>query len=127
MKLLLSLVVVLMALMPSTDAQAHRNRVHWGVSIGVPLYWQPASPYRYYPYYSYPYYSYPYSSPVVVLPPAPAPVYVEQNPPRPVTESRLPAGYWYYCPSARAYYPYVRECAEAWQPVSPTPPASEQR
>jgi hypothetical protein len=25
--------------------------------------------------------------------------------------------YWYYCPSARAYYPYVQTCTEQWQRV----------
>jgi len=25
--------------------------------------------------------------------------------------------YWYYCPSAEAYYPYVETCPEAWVPV----------
>lgn len=25
--------------------------------------------------------------------------------------------YWYYCPSAAAYYPYVEYCADAWIPV----------
>ncbi len=25
--------------------------------------------------------------------------------------------YWYYCPSAGAYYPYVQSCPEAWEPV----------
>ena len=38
-------------------------------------------------------------------PVAAAPVYVQ------------PDGYWYYCPSARAYYPYVTNCLEAWVPV----------
>jgi hypothetical protein len=41
-------------------------------------------------------------TPVVV---GPAPVYIE------------PRGYWYYCPSAGAYYPYVRACPEPWVPV----------
>ena len=26
-------------------------------------------------------------------------------------------GYWYYCPSAGAYYPYVTYCLDAWVPV----------
>jgi hypothetical protein len=26
-------------------------------------------------------------------------------------------GYWYYCPSAQAYYPYVTNCLEAWVAV----------
>lgn len=31
--------------------------------------------------------------------------------------------YWYYCASLQAYYPYVKECPEAWQPVVPQPPS----
>ena len=27
------------------------------------------------------------------------------------------AGYWYYCPSAEAYYPYVTYCLDSWVPV----------
>jgi hypothetical protein len=27
------------------------------------------------------------------------------------------AGYWYYCPSAEAYYPYVTYCLDTWVPV----------
>ena len=34
------------------------------------------------------------------------PVYVRTTP-----------GYWYYCPSAGAYYPYVTNCLESWVPV----------
>ena len=26
-------------------------------------------------------------------------------------------GYWYYCPSAEAYYPYVTYCLDSWVPV----------
>ena len=37
----------------------------------------------------------------------PPPVYVEP----------APAGYWYYCRSAHAYYPYVPTCPESWVPV----------
>lgn len=28
-----------------------------------------------------------------------------------------PTAYWYYCPGAGAYYPYVQSCPEAWVPV----------
>jgi ABC-type Zn2+ transport system substrate-binding protein/surface adhesin len=28
-------------------------------------------------------------------------------------------GYWYYCQSAGAYYPYVQTCSEPWIPVVP--------
>jgi len=34
------------------------------------------------------------------------PVYVPTTP-----------GYWYYCPSAEAYYPYVTYCLDTWVPV----------
>ena len=48
-----------------------------------------------------------------------APVYVEKSP------SAAPAGmdprFWYYCQSPAGYYPYVEQCAGAWQQVTPTP------
>jgi hypothetical protein len=28
---------------------------------------------------------------------------------------------WYYCPSARAYYPTVKTCATAWIKAPPLP------
>ena len=40
----------------------------------------------------------------------PAPVIVEQAP----VES-----FWYYCPSAKAYYPTAPSCPEAWIKVPP--------
>jgi len=33
-----------------------------------------------------------------------------------------PPQYWYYCPAAAAYYPYVQDCPGGWQLVLPTPP-----
>jgi hypothetical protein len=48
--------------------------------------------------------SYIYTPPPVVAAP---PVYVQP-------ESN---GYWYYCRSAGAYYPYVPTCPEPWVPV----------
>jgi hypothetical protein len=53
-----------------------------------------------------------------------APVYPYPDPYAPPTVAAPPTGYWYYCPSAGAYYPYVTECPEAWQPVVPQAPAS---
>ena len=32
------------------------------------------------------------------------------------------ATYWYYCPSAKKYYPEVQSCAEPWIPVPPRNP-----
>jgi hypothetical protein len=28
-----------------------------------------------------------------------------------------PPAYWYYCQSARSYYPYIESCPEPWVPV----------
>jgi hypothetical protein len=36
-------------------------------------------------------------------------------------------GNWYYCESAKAYYPYVGECREGWRAVPATPPAPPAR
>ena len=58
-------------------------------------------------WYFYPAAVYPYPDPYVpptVVTPAPA-----QPSPR----------YWYYCASAKAYYPYVPTCSEGWQQVVP--------
>lgn len=53
-------------------------------------------------WYGYPAPVYPYSDPYV--------------PPAVVTPS---AGYWNYCASANAYYPYVTQCPEGWKQVVP--------
>ncbi len=56
---------------------------------------------------------YPYYYPPVVAAPL---TYIEQASPQ-----ALAPGYWYYCGGADAYYPYVKECANGWQQVAPTP------
>lgn len=67
-----------------------------------------------------------FSAPLVVAPIAaypyyyaPAPVYYA--PPPPAYVEAPPQQYWYYCASARAYYPYVQDCPGGWQRVVPTP------
>jgi len=68
-------------------------------------YWYGAGfwPYYYYgPGYGYYYY------------PPPAQVY--EAPEETVVEQPAPA-YWYYCGSARNYFPYVQGCPEGWQAV----------
>ena len=90
-----------------------------GLLISAPLY---AYPYYYRPYY-YPPYGYdPYYgyAPGYGAPYVQQPSYVQQSP-APVQQQQ-PSYSWYYCPSLRGYYPYVKQCPEAWQPVSPTPP-----
>jgi len=57
----------------------------------------------------------PFTYPYAPYPPAPAyapPVYAAPPPP--------PApSYWYYCPSAGGYYPYVSGCPGGWLTVVP--------
>ncbi|MGE8098258.1 hypothetical protein [Pseudomonas fluorescens] len=83
----------------------------WGIGLGLGLGWEGAylrGPYYYpsYPIYYYPppVYYYPANPPVVAAPP---------NTPS------VPS--WYYCPSAKGYYPYIRQCPEAWRLVPGTP------
>jgi hypothetical protein len=56
------------------------------------------------------------AAPVVVAPQAPVVV----APPAPVQQ---PVQTWYYCESAKNYYPYVPSCPEGWKPVPAQPPA----
>ena len=84
-------------------------RHHWrgGLFIGVgPGYWWgPPYPYWYPPPY--------YPPPVIVEEP---PVYIQQQPAPPA-----PDAYWYYCPSAQAYFPSAPACPEAWVRVPARP------
>ena len=104
------------------------GRVYGGVGIylgGPGPYWGPAYPRPY--FYPRPYYPWPYvypgpfyePEPVVVVPAVPQ-VYIEQNDAA-VESAPEAAHYWYYCRSARSYYPYVKECSEGWQKVLPQP------
>jgi len=52
--------------------------------------------------------------PVVVQPPAPQ-VYVQPD------DRAAHESYYYYCESAKAYYPYVKECPQGWTRVAPQP------
>lgn len=65
---------------------------------------------------AYPYYPYSYGEPPVMQ--QQPQTYVEPTP-RPEEEY-----YWYFCPDARNYYPYVKECPSGWLRVVPhqTPP-----
>jgi outer membrane protein OmpA-like peptidoglycan-associated protein len=79
------------------------------IGVGGPYYggWYGGPGYYYPGPYYYPSYYYP-----------PATVYA----PPAVTVEQAPATYWYYCPPARAYFPYVHDCPTGWQAV----PASAQ-
>jgi hypothetical protein len=115
---LVSLVAVALLFVGATPSHAWNNRWHGGwhggtrVFIGVgPGFWWGA-PYPYWGYYPPAYY---YPPPVVVQEP---PVYVSQPQPAPAPEPSQ-QGYWYYCSSAKAYYPNVQSCPEAWIKVPP--------
>src|SRR5262245_34587260 len=76
---------------PSPRFHGSGGHVHGhGVVVVGPTFWW--GPWWYYP-----------PAPQVIV--QPAPVIVEQPP----AES-----YWYYCPSAKAYYPTAPSCPEAW-------------
>ena len=55
-------------------------------------------------------------------PQAPAVAPAPQAAPPASAPAQPGGGTWYYCDSARAYYPYVSECKEGWRPVPATPP-----
>lgn len=111
----LAAVALLLAVAAPSQARSrggfHHHRVFHGgarVFIGVgPAFWWGPYPYGYYPP---PYYAY-YPPPTVVVQEQP-PVYIQRQPgPLPVP---APPADWYYCASARAYYPTVQACPEAW-------------
>ena len=89
------------------------HRGWWWVAAGV-WYFYPS------PVYPYPD---PYIPPVTVIQQTP----VVPAPQAPVMVAPQPsAQYWYYCESAKAYYPYVPSCAEGWKSVPAQPPAAPQ-
>ncbi len=101
--LLLILAVVLVAgVLP---VYAHGG-IRGGIWIGPVLgpWWGPV----YRPYY--------YEPPIVVQQ-APVYQYDQQTP-----QTQEPQYYWYFCPDAKAYYPYVKNCPGGWLKVVPTPP-----
>ena len=124
---LAGLIVVFASLVaaPPSDAHprgSHHRGVHGRVFIGVgPAVWWGPYPYWYYPPYAV------YPPPVVYAPP-PAPVVVREAPPVYIQQQAPPAApapsveqFWYYCQSARGYYPSVANCPEAWVRVAPRP------
>ena len=52
--------------------------------------------------------------------PPPGPMAPPQAAPGP--SAQAPSGTWFYCESARSYYPYVQECKEGWRQVPASPP-----
>ena len=54
----------------------------------------------------------------VVAPPPEAPALAQA----PATAPTPGPANWYYCDSAKGYYPYVQQCPEGWRSVPATPP-----
>jgi hypothetical protein len=106
--------LAVVAVPAEADSRRHFHGVRTRVFVGVgPTFWWGPGPYWYYPP---PYYVYS-PPPVVVQEP---PVYIQQvPPPPPPPPPPAPQAYWYYCPSARGYYPSVPSCPEPWVPVPP--------
>ena len=112
-KLALALLLV-PAVIALTATAGHAGGWRGGVFIGVGPYWGWGYPW----YYPPPYYYYPPPTVVVEQPP----VYVERQPaPEPPPAPPAATAYWYYCPSAGAYYPSVPSCAEEWVKVPERP------
>lgn len=106
-KFLTVLLVLMLAGMGG--AWAHGVRGSVGVYVGPGWGWGPG-------WYPPPYY---YPPQVVVVPPSQPPVYIErQDEAMPHSEAQQ---YWYFCKSAKGYYPYIKECPEGWQKVLPQP------
>ena len=116
MKKTLVVLLLFVGVLALTVTPGDAGHFRGGVFIGVGPYWGP------YPYWWYPapYYGYPYPPTVVVEQP---PVYVEQQPAAPAAPAAptAPTGYWYYCPSAKAYYPSAPSCPEEWVKVPERP------
>lgn len=114
------LAMTLLLILAAPGEAGGRHHRHGGtrVFVGVgPGFWYGAYPYPYW-YYPPPYYV--YTPPTVVV--QEPPVYIQQQPaPAEPDPAAPPAAesYWYYCPSAREYYPRVPTCAEAWIKVPP--------
>jgi hypothetical protein len=69
-----------------------------------------------------PYWGYPYYAPPVVVEPSPPPVVVQPQAPQVYVQADDRAVHdFYYCESAKAYYPNVKECPQGWTRVAPQP------
>jgi len=97
----------------------HGGRGHSHGGGGVRVYLGPLLWPRYYaPRVVYPSY---YPEVVTVVPPPPT-TYIERSSPAP-SGPASDSDYWYYCPSSKAYYPYVKSCSDDWLKVVPQPPS----
>lgn len=87
----------------------HGGRMGW--------WWIAAGIWYFYPEPVYPYPD-PYTPPVTVI---------NQQPQVAVPQPQQTPQTWYYCDSAKSYYPYVPSCPEGWKTVPAQPPQSAPR
>lgn len=112
-KRFLAALLAAVALGAAGSALAHGGRVNFGLGLHFGPYWGPFWGPAWYP-------APVYVPPPVIISAPPAPThYVER------ADQPLSPGYWYYCESARGYYPYVKECAGGWRAVPPAPPPAQ--
>jgi hypothetical protein len=96
---------------PGIAGHGHRSHFHSSIWIGPS--W---SPYWYAP------------PPAVVH----QPIIVQQPPTEYVqrdsgaNDQESEQDYWYYCPDADGYYPYVKKCPSRWMKVVPPSPGDEE-
>src|SRR5262245_42764911 len=83
----------------------HSGHFHGHVVVGVGPWWGWGAP------YPYGWWGPPYYPPQVVI--QEPPTYIEQP------QATAPSASWYYCPSAKQYYPNVSTCPEDWVQVPP--------
>ena len=105
--------VLLLALAPISAPAYHGGHGHWRFHAGAWAWWAVPGPFYYRPY------PYPYLYP---SPYAPSTVVIERTAPA-VQPLQPQQQFWYYCESAKSYYPYVPSCQEGWKMVPTTPPA----
>jgi hypothetical protein len=111
-RIILAAAVVAAGCLLATGASAHG---HWRGGPGVRFDFV-VGPWGYWGWPYYPYYNYYPEYPAVVVT-EPAPVYQQPS----TSQMPAPVYYWYYCRQSNAYYPYVRDCPGAWEPVAPRP------
>ncbi len=106
--LFVAVAVLLVAGVPPVYAHGHGGGFRGSIWIGPG--WGPwwGGPY-YYPYY--------YAPPVVIERQPPVYEYEQQAP-----QTQEQPYYWYFCPDAKAYYPYVKQCPGGWMKVIPSRP-----
>jgi hypothetical protein len=104
----------------------HDGRFGWWWFVGGIAYFYPAPVYPYPLAVSEVIYA---PAPIVVAPAVPPTTVVA--PPSPpvspqgttvVAPQNPTSGMWYYCDSAKGYYPYVQQCPEPWRSVPAAPP-----